>query len=352
MNLPLPIADCRLPIDFGSAKTHPSPIANRKSQILNGFTLVEMLTTLALLSLIVLALMTIFNSTQNAFRASLTQTDVLESGRLAMNLIAGDLGAMTPSQNQVNTNNPPLSGSYLSLPYIAYTDPNSINNNVNFYATLANAWGVNLGSAPPPLVQSLTASSAQRMNVLENFFALSRQNIGGTPTWVGTGYAVFTNTPDTNGIYPLYRFYMTTNGSVNPALLFNTFALGQYTNTAFWSHLMDGVVSLTVRPFDPNGFVMTNTFDYYNSQFITNQSTMFWQAAPGVYGFYMFSNTVPASVEVELGVMEDAVLQRAEGLPNVPPAYAQMNYLSNHVAQVHLFRQRVLVRNVDRSAYQ
>ena len=34
---------------------------------------------------------------------------------------------------------------------------------------------------------------------------------------------------------------------------------------------------------------------------------------PGIYGFYMFSNTVPASVEVELGVMEDAVLQRAEG---------------------------------------
>ena len=45
------------------------------------FTLVEMLVTLALLSLIVLALMTVFNSTQNAFRASLTETDILESGR-------------------------------------------------------------------------------------------------------------------------------------------------------------------------------------------------------------------------------------------------------------------------------
>ena len=60
--------------------------------------------TMVLLSLIVLALMTIFNSTQKAFRASLTQTDILESGRLAMGLITSDLGAMTPSLSPVNTN--------------------------------------------------------------------------------------------------------------------------------------------------------------------------------------------------------------------------------------------------------
>ena len=40
---------------------------------------------------------------------------------------------------------------------------------------------------------------------------------------------------------------MTTNGSANPALVFNTFALCQYTNPTIWSHLMDGVVDLTVR---------------------------------------------------------------------------------------------------------
>ena len=65
------------------------------------FTLVEMLVTLALLSLIVLALMAVFNSTQKAFRASLTQTDMLESGRMAMGLIASDLEAMTPSYGSI-----------------------------------------------------------------------------------------------------------------------------------------------------------------------------------------------------------------------------------------------------------
>ena len=48
-----------------------------------------MLVTLALLSLIVLALMTVFNSTQTAFRASLTQTDILESGRAGDGLDRG-----------------------------------------------------------------------------------------------------------------------------------------------------------------------------------------------------------------------------------------------------------------------
>ena len=67
-----------------------------------------MLVTLALLSLIVLALMAVFNSTQKAFRASLTQTDILESGRLAMGLITSDLEAMTPSLSPVNTNLPVL----------------------------------------------------------------------------------------------------------------------------------------------------------------------------------------------------------------------------------------------------
>ena len=147
----------------------PSTLGPRPS---TGFTLVEMLVTLALLSLIVLALMTVFNSTQKAFRASLTQTDILESGRLAMGLIASDLEAMTPSSNPVNTN----------LPNFLYAWDTNENHNFNFYA--------NTNSGYAPLIQSLTASSAQRTNLLESFFSLSRQNIGGSPTWVGTGYYV------------------------------------------------------------------------------------------------------------------------------------------------------------------
>jgi hypothetical protein len=300
--------------------------------------MVEILVTMVLLSLIVLALMTVFNSTQKAFRASLTQTDFLESGRLAMGLITSDLEGMAPSSEPVNTNN--------SFWFVPSNDPYNTNNNVNFFAAATS-----FASPPSPLYQSLIGANnpgTMRMNVLESFFSLSRQNINGSPNWVGTGYLVSTNSAD-GALYPLYRFYQTTNVNANPAGLFNSFNnqlnSGAWTN---WSHLMDGVVALTAHAYDPNGFPMTNTVDLYGGQFITNQNTGFFLPVWGETGFYMYSNTVPASVEVELGVLEDAVLRRAEGLSGA----AQTNYLSEHAGQVHLFRQRVLIRNVDPTAYQ
>ncbi len=292
------------------------------------FTLVEVLVTMVLLSLIVLALMVVFNSTQKAFRASLTQTDVLESGRLVMNLMTSDLEGTVPSLGgHTNTD---------IYPNILPGDA------VNFYA--------NTNFGYPPLLQALTASSQLRTNVLENFFSLSRQNINGSPSWVGTGYTVMSNLPD-GTLYPLYRFYMATNVmNGNPETLFANFlndvSFNNFTNNSTnWSHLMDGVVDLQVRVYDPKGFLMTNYYDYYNGQYITNQNTFITNNQNITF---MFSNTIPASVDLELGVMEDAVLARAEGLAGA----AQLNYLSNHAGQVHLFRQRVLTRNVDPTAYQ
>jgi hypothetical protein len=125
--------------------------------------------------------------------------------------------------------------------------------------------------------------------------------------------------------------------AADPVVLFNIF----YTNSmANMSHLMDGVVNLRVRAYDTNGIWMNDT--YTNMPNFCTNSTI-W----GETSFYMFSNMLPASVEVELGVLEDRTLQRAESLPKA----AQPNYLANHAGQVHLFRQRVWIRNVDPLAY-
>jgi hypothetical protein len=216
----------------------------------------------------------------------------------------------------------------------------SDSNNVNFYATN------NLGYTP--LVQSLPGGTQTRTYVLENFFILSSANVNGNPSWVGTGYVISTNLAD-GTLYPLYRFSMSTNViSGNPAQLFNSFysdvVNNTFTNTftTNWSHLMDGVVDLRVRAFDINGTWMNNI--YTNVLNFKTNSTM-W----GETGFYMFSNTVPASVEVELGVLEDRTLQRAESLSG--SYQAQTNYLAQHVGQVHIFRQRAWIRNVYPSAY-
>jgi hypothetical protein len=272
-----------------------------------------------LMSLIVLALMAVFSSTQAAFRASITQTDVLEGGRAAMGMLKSDLESMTPSFGVSN-------GA------------------VNFYAN-PNQYQYQSQSAP--LVQSLAGSDQQRVNVLENFFILTRQNT----TWTGIGYVV--NTTNANSINPLYRFSMTTNvlAAAGPAALYKAFTnavfLAAWTNTSIMSHLMDGVVHLTVRAYDTNGYWMTNGYPIGYTHIARNArfSPVNW----GEVGFSMFSNTLPAAVEIQLGVLEDRTLQRAE---SIPVANVRSNYLAQHAGQVHLFRQRFPIRNVDPSVYQ
>jgi hypothetical protein len=291
--------------------------------------MVELLVVMTLLSLIVLALMAVFNSTQQAFRASVTQTDVLEGSRNTVDLITADLRGLTPSDGSSN--------------YI-YDVRNG--GTVNFFAT-NNDTAHFLAYAP--LVQPLPGSNMQRTNLLQWFFVLGRVNT----KWTGAGYVV--NSGSASPLYPLYRFYAETNISANPVGLFSQFvgdinALrinpDQATNL---SHVMDGVVHFVVRAYDPNGYQLTNTVQYKSGQLTTNRNI--WFSAPqwGEAGFCMFSNVVPAAVELQLGVLEDRALERAGSLPFQSPA--QLSYLAQQAGKIHLFRQRVTIPNVDPSAY-
>ena len=298
-------------------------IVNRKSQIANGFTLIEVMVVVVLLSLIVLALMAVFNSTQAAFRASVTQAGVLDDGRAAMDLMAADLRAMAPSRGRFDITN----GA------------------VNFYARVAA-----FAAPPSPLVQPMVGGNSVRTNVLEYFFILSRGNQNGVPMWYGVGYAVATNAPD-GSPYALYRF--ATNhpvAAVDPALIAQDFFSGFLANVSGGSHLLNGVVDLTVRAYNPGGYWMTNLYQFNGSQWVTNQNIAFASPIYGEVGFVMFSNTLPASVEIEMGVLEDRALQRAESLSGSPQA--QGRYLAGAAGAVHVFRQRVAIPNVDPAAYQ
>ncbi len=295
------------------------------------FSLIELLVAMTLLSLIVVALMAVFNSTQTAFRSTVTQTDVLEGGRAAMDLMADDLRQMAPS----------LGGRDASFNGY-YTQP--VNQPVNFYVNTNFYY-------TQPLVQTLPASpnNQQRTNVLEDFFVLSRGNLSGSPAWIATGYAVDLAT-NLSYLNPLYRFYLVTNvAAASPQTLFTNFTYavrnGSMTN---WSHLLDGVVDLTVRAYDTNGVWMTNgyAFGYTN----TPKNVLFQPSTLGEVGFCMFSNALPASVEIQLGVLEDRILQRAATWPN--GSTSQSNYLALQAGKVHIFRQRVTIPNVDPSAYQ
>jgi prepilin-type N-terminal cleavage/methylation domain-containing protein len=286
-----------------------STLDPRPSTVHNAFTLVEVMVVVVLLSLIVVVLMGVFNSTQTAFRASVTQTDVLEGGRAAMDLMAQDLKATAPSMG-VN------------------------NGAVNFCVT---------GYGYPPLYQSLVASGNMRANVQENFFILSLGNQNGVPTWFGTGYAVYLS--PTN-LYSLYRF--SANSPVaTPGMPGNLFYVSfrNFTNApAGYSHLVDGVVGLRLTAFDVNGAPVTNSLP---ASLMRTNSLL---NVPGQPGYVFFSNAVPASVEIEMATLEDRTLQRASTWPN--NSIGQSNYLAQQSGKVHVFRQHVSIPNVDPSAYQ
>ena len=283
------------------------------------FTLIEIMVVMVLLTVIVIGLMAMFNQTQRAFRAGMAQTDQLEGGRMFTDLILRDLQQVAPCGQT---------------------------NGVNFYAQIPNY---------VPLQQLMPASSIPRTNVLEDVFFLTRFN----QTWNGVGYFVRTNSDfgvagNVGLAGTLFRFE--TNVSVtqfndNGQLPYFTFL--NATNRFSISKVLDGVVQFRVRCYDPNGTLLVGNYGPFlpgNSLtnryvVITNSTTL----SPGEVESYTFSNNiVPAYVEMEVGVLEPAVLQRYQSIPD---PITRSNFLANHAGNVQLFRQRVAIRNVDPTAY-
>ena len=66
------------------------------------------------------------------------------------------------------------------------------------------------------------------------------------------------------------------------------------------------------------------------------------------------ANALPAYLEVEMGILEDRTLARYNAMTNsgVGPGTIAWAYLLNHAAQVHIFRQRIPIRNVNPAGYQ
>ena len=277
---------------------------------------------MGLLSVIMLGLLMMFNQTERVFRSSMTQVDVLESGRVAARLLARELEQITPCYQT----------------------------NRNFFSGLLPG---------QPLVMPLPGNnSAGRTNLLEDVFLLTRENL----TWTGIGYFVRVETNNVlrfpvEPVYgnqqvlggQLYRFEesLPVSDAAAPYQLYSDFFNVQArngalaTNSATTARVADGVVHFKVRAYDPNGVWLTRS---------TNNILVVSNALVSDISLYQFrSNAVPASVEFELGLLEDRVWERYKSLP---VATARYNYLTNQVGRVHVFRQRVAVRCVDPSAYQ
>ena len=303
-----------------SAHAHGSP----------AFSLIEIMVVVTLMSVIILGLMSMFTQTQRAFRLGMIQTDVLESGRIATDMIARELSQVTPN-------------------YVAATPFNA----PNFYTAYAfeSDQGLPTGSA----------TAISRSNFLQDVFFVTREN----QNWTGIGYFVRPN--GTNGttygpVASLYRYEADNNFpkfQTKPGAMFNSFIKltttpGPNNLTTNVSKVLDGVVSFRVRAYDTNGVWIAPPFGtvgtyLYHTNIWANAPLLTMPKMPEIASYQFYSNAVPAFVEFEVGLLEQKTLEQYESIP-VPAE--QQKFLQRQAAHVHLFRQRVSVRNVDWSAYQ
>ncbi len=281
-----------------------------------GFSLIEIMVTVALLSFIILGLVAMFGQTQRAFTSSMTQTDMLETGRAVTDMLARELAEMTPSYRPGTTN------------FFAETDL------VNFSAPLLQAL-----PGPPGAVPI-------RTNVVQQFFFLSRANLN----WNGIGYVVIPDSPNA-GVGKLYRYFTSVHNNRRDLLplLSSNFIRAPF-QAGLTEQIADGIVHFRMKAFDREGHLITPFWP--TNRALVATTARYWDAKlPDQVDSYFVSNAVPASVELEVGVLESQTLQRFKSLAAAGPAI-QRQYLSNHVGQVHLFRQRIPVRDVDPTAYQ
>lgn len=182
----------------------------------NAFSLVELLVAVALMTVIIIGLYSMFNETQKALRTNVSQVDVLEAGRSAIELIVQDIQqaeAPGPLQQEMPSKIffPPSSIPTNNLP-VAIT-----NTHPHFFS------GIQINRVNPevalPLIQNLADHGVmntgetivnQRVNILQEVFFLTRSNLN----WVAKGYfvspsrtnAVLPNAPATISYGTLFRF--------------------------------------------------------------------------------------------------------------------------------------------------
>ena len=267
-------------MQFGDTAECNSALPRRSSAAL---TLLEMMVAVTLLAIIMIGLLTMFQHTQRALHVAVTQSDVFENIRGAIQLVSRDLTEMS-----------------------AYGDPFVANASFNRY---------------PSPVGTLVLPSGTNLDLrLNEAFWLTRVN----DQWQGTGYYVSEDpvTHGNAGVGTLYRFAETTNRAAVPALQ------QRYNSITTVNHrVSDGIVHFSME-----------------AVYVTG-ANQFGQPIFGRTSNLQFrTNELPAFVDVEIGVLEPATLKQFQGLRSVNVASAQ-NFLREHEGKVHFFRERVPIRN-------
>jgi hypothetical protein len=259
-----------------------------------------------------LGLTAMFNQTQRAFRSGLKQVDVFEGGRAVMDLVTRDIEQSVASKS-------------------------------------AEDWSLFSGLVAPRFLEQSTPSDPTanlRTNFLYDAFLLNY-----TTEWNGIGYRVLDpdNVDLTNNLTfgSLYRFATRFPDFRIPANYYvNLFNSKPSTMTNLYLvRVADGVVHFRLQFYDKSGNLIPPR-EPDGDVIQTNYPGIFIEDPPLIANEpkVIFSNTLPAMIEVELGILEPRTLEQARGMP---PA-ARTAYLEKQAGKVHVFRQQIPIRNALR----
>jgi prepilin-type N-terminal cleavage/methylation domain-containing protein len=333
----------------------PGGVPRRRDQ--RAFSLIEVLLAVSIMSVIVFGLFSMFNQTQKALLATSKQVDILGSGRVAIDLLVDDIQqAQAPG-----------------LPLLSVLSPGT--------AELPHMLGtVERRFQYQPILQKRIDHTPQMpslwTNILQNVFFLTQSN----QNWVAKGFFFSPNnslvaSPDTVslGFGTLFRFAAPNADlqQANPAQRFfpkrrlthgllnnlweqynqvQTVDLTQVTNPVFnatVSPLIEGVVHFKLQPIDSDGRPMLYYTNYNAASSAINLAypqTILEREETSVgvllgqtrYRFY--GDSLPAFMELELGVLDPEVLVRVKSMPNLDAA---RQFLEDKPEAVHLFRRMI-----------
>jgi prepilin-type N-terminal cleavage/methylation domain-containing protein len=288
----------------------------------NGFSLIELMVSMAILLFIMLIFTAVLNSVSATWTAGDQRASTFQDGRAILDLIGRELtsAAMSPNLQFVATSN------------ISNTRANS--DSIFWQA---------------PLTYRLAGSATPITNVCE------------------VGYYI-----DTTSSYNLKRFFVqpgdTTNFQIysgTPSYNSATWVTSYFTKSGLSNVIASGVVALWVRCFDTNGDLIpwTSTASHHY-----NSAQSFQPATLGSSNSFTYTsntntaggNLLPNAVELTIVLIDDKTLQKVKAIPTMIPAMSTVaspaavsaaltafnnSLIANKVSTARTFTSRVVIPN-------
>ena len=319
-----------------------------------GMTLLELMVSMAILTVIILGLYSMFEQTQKALLRGGEEIDVQETGRSAFRVILSQVDEVAAAGVYYATNysQPPIE-RYRVFSTNFYV---AANTNAPFYA--ARPWYYFPNGRPKDkryLQQDLIGGETQQ-HQLQDFFFLTREGLD----WKCTGYFVRATAEPSRGMVPrpadailwqqgvgsLYRFEMKMNYlrmdneflQTNIANFFVNPTTGSTVDDPSASRdfssvqrVADGIMHMRVGCYT-NGALVPFVDTFNNITLRDNDPADFVTLTNG---------QSPSHITIEMGVLEPKTLGLARAIPG---GVGASNILRRAAGNVLMFRQRVPVR--------